>query len=195
MAPLTDRQRAKHLRKEHAAMRSHYALMRGLALISDIRIRPYLDLIEDQRAKKQTEDVALREIRQAIRQKASIDPKARMLLDADREVDLYAWGPIQLFFCVALAYLDRYRYLRDHDPELVFADLDRYIEENRDGLDATRKLRDWVLHPGGRRRPDDAMVMLFSVRDGWRNAYPLELVNRIVELAREFLEQLGGQAR
>ena len=176
-------------------MLSHYVLMHGLYLIWHSRFGMYLDLVEDQRAKNAPVDEAMHALRQAIRQEASIDPKARMLLDADREIDLYAWGPMQLFFCVAWAYLDRYRYLRDQDPSLVYSDLDRYIEENSAGLDAIKKLRDWVLHPGGLRRPDDAMKMLFSVRDGMKTAYPLEMMNRLVVLAAKFLEQLSGQAR
>ena len=79
-----------------------------------------------------------------MRQEASIKPN-RMLWDENREIDLYTWGPLQLFFCVAWAFLDKYRYLSAQHPNLVFADLDRYIEENRAGLDATRDLRDWVL--------------------------------------------------
>ena len=195
MAPLIDKQRAKQLRKEHAAMLSHYALMRGLVIISDIRLGKYFNLVEDQRAKEQTEDEALRAIRQAIREEASLDPKARMLFDVDRELDLYAWGPMQLFFCVACAYLDRYQYLRDQHPNLAFADLDRYIEENSAGLNAIKELRDWVLHPGTSRLPDKAMVMLFSVQDGWSTAYPLKMVYRLLDLAAKFLEMLGGQTR
>ena len=175
-------------------MLSHYELMRGLAVISELRLKRYLDLLEDQRARNRTEDESLRAVRQAVREEASVEPKARMLFDADRELDLYAWGPLQLFFCVALAYLDRYRYLRARNAELAFPELDRYIAENQDGLDATRTLRDWVLHPGARRRPDDAMTTLFSVRDGWRTAYPLELVNRLVPLAGRFLERLRERA-
>ena len=191
----TNRERGLQLKREQAAMLSHYMLMRGLFLIWHIRFGMYLDLIEDQRARKTAEEDSMDALRQAVRQEASIKPKARMLLDADREIDLYAWGPMQLFFCVAWAFLDRYRYLRAQHPNLVFADLDRYIEENSTGLEAIKKLRDWMLHPGGLRRPDDAMKMLFSVRDGMKTAYPLEMMNRLVGLAARFLEQLSGQAR
>ena len=191
----TNRASGPQLKREQAAMLSHYELMRGIFLIWQIRFGKYLDLIEDQRARNAPVDESMHAVRQAIRQEASIDPKARMLLDADREVDLYVWGPMQLFFCVAWAYLDRYRYLRDQDPNLVFADLDRYIEENSAGLDAIKKVRDWMLHPGGLRQPDDAMKMLFSVRDGMKTAYPLEIMNHLDGLAARFLEQLSGQAR
>ena len=195
-AQLTNTQTVKQLRREHAALQSHYVLMQGLALISDMRIRKYLDLLAIQRAKKQTEEEEMQAIRQAIRQEASIDPKARMLFDENRELDLYAWGPLQLFFCVAWAFVDRYRYLTNQYPEdLVLAELDLYIEENRAGLHAIKRLRDWVLHPGARRRPDDAMTKLFSVRDGWRTGYPLQMMNRLVELAGKFLVQLNGQTK
>ena len=136
----------------------------------------------------------MRAVRQAIREAAPVGPKARVFFDADRELDLHAWGPMQLFFCAAWAFLDRYRYLKDRHPSLGFAELDRYIEENRAGLDAARQVRDWVLHPGIHRPPDDAMAALFSVRDGWRTAYPVQMVNRLVQLAGTFLGQLRGQA-
>ena len=176
-------------------MLSHYELMRGLALISQMRQVRYLDLLGEQRSKGRTTDEALRAVRQATREEMSIKPKGRVFFDADRELDLHAWGPMQLFFCVAWAFLDRYRYLRNRHPDLECDDLDRYIEENRAGLDAARTVRNWVLHPGIRRRPDDAMVKLFSVRDGWRTAYPVDIVNRLVELAGMFLEQLHERAR
>ena len=176
-------------------MRSHYELLRGLAIISNLRLRKYLDAIQDHRAKKTPQEDMLHAVRKSIRQEASIDPKARMLWDANRELDLYAWGPMQLFFCVGWAFLDRYRYLRNQHPDLVFADLDRYIEENSAGLEATRNLRDWVLHPGGSRQPDSAMEMLFSAGGAPGNAYPQEMVNRLVELAAKFLRQLGDQVR
>ena len=175
-------------------MLSHYELMRGLALISQIRQARYVNLIGEERSKGRTGDEVLRAVRQATREEISIKPKGRVFFDAERELDLYAWGPMQLFFCVAWAFLDRYRYLRDRHPDLVCDDLDRYIEENRAGLDATRTVRNWVLHPGIRRHPDDAMAMLFSVRDGWRTAYPVNIVNRLVELAGTFLEQLRERA-
>ena len=195
MTALTDKQRARQFREEMFAMLSQYELMRGLALISDIRVRKYLGLLEVERSKRRSVDEELRAVRKAVRQDASIETKARMIFDEDRELDLYVWGPLQLFFCVAWAYLDRYRYLRNRYPSLAFADLDKYMEENGTGLDAIKKLRDWVLHPGVGRRPDDAMVMLFSVRDGWRTAYPLDLVNGLVQLAGKFLEMLGEQVR
>ena len=176
-------------------MLRHYMLMRGLSVISDIRVRKYLDVVEDQRGKGRTDDELLRAIRQAIREEASIDPKARMLFDEEKELDLYAWGPMQLFFCVAWAYLDRYRFLRREYPDLVFADLDRYVDENSTVLNAIRELRNWILHPGIRRHPDDAMVTLFTVRDGWRTAYPLEMMYRLVDLAGKFVADLGGQGK
>ena len=190
----TDRRRRNQLREELLAMLSHFELMRGLALISEIRQVRYLDLLGEQRSQGRTGDEALRAARQATREELAIKPKARVFFDADWELDLHAWGPMQLFFCVAWAFLDRYRYLRGQQPDLVCDDLDRYIEENCAGLDATRKVRDWVLHPGIRRRPDDAMVMLFSVRDGWQTAYPVDIVNRLVDLAEKFLEQLRERA-
>ena len=176
-------------------MLSHYELMRGLALISNLRLQKYLGLIKAQRAKKTAEEDLMDALRQAVRQEASINPKARMLLDENREIDLYTWGPMQLFFCVAWAFLGRYRYLRAQHPNLVSADLDRYIEENSAGLDAARNLRDWVLHPGGSRQPDSAMEMIFSAGGAPGNAYPQEMVHRLVDLAAKFLEQLGEQAR
>ena len=123
-------------------MLSHYEVLRGLAIISNLRLRKSIDAIQDERAKKASQEDMLHAVRQSVRQEASTDPKARMLWDANRELNLYSWGPMQLFFCVAWAFLGRYRYLRNQHPDLVFADLDRYIEENSAGLEATRNLRD-----------------------------------------------------
>ena len=55
-------------------MLSHYELMHGLALISNLRLRKYLDLIEAQRAKKTVEEDPLDTLRKAMRQEASINP-------------------------------------------------------------------------------------------------------------------------
>ena len=66
MAPLTDRRRARQLRGEFLAMLSHYELMRGLAVISELRLKRYLDLLEDQRARNRTEDESLQAVRQAV---------------------------------------------------------------------------------------------------------------------------------
>ena len=57
----TDRQRRKQLCEELLAMLSHYELMRGLALISEIRLVRYLDLLGDQRSQGRTGDEALAE--------------------------------------------------------------------------------------------------------------------------------------
>ena len=137
----------------------------------------------------------LHTIRRSLRQSASLAPKARIFWDTDREVDLYAWGPFQLFFCVACAVIDRYRYLKRLHPELAFSDLDHYLKENHAGLDATRKLRNWVLHPGYARRPDDAMEMLFAAGGAPGNTYPQEMVNRLVDLVSGFLEHLSDHVR
>ena len=109
-ADSTNRASGPQLKREQAAMLSHYELMHGLALISNLRLRKYLGLIEAQRAKKTVEEDPLDTLRKAMRQEASIKPKARMLWDENREIDLYTWGPLQLFFCVAWAFLDKYRY-------------------------------------------------------------------------------------
>ena len=57
-------------------MLSHYELMHGLALISNLRLRKYLDLIEAQRAKKTVEEDPLDTLRKAMRQEASINPRS-----------------------------------------------------------------------------------------------------------------------
>ena len=176
-------------------MLSHHELLHGLALISNKRLREFIDAIRNQRANKVAREDILDAVRQQMCQVASIDPKARIPWDANREVDLYAWGPMQLFFCVAWAFLDRYRYLKRLYPELVHAALDRYIMENGAGLDAAKKLRDWVLHPGYSRQPDDAMEMLFAAGGAPGNTYPQVMVNRLLELTSNFLEQLRDQAR
>lgn len=195
MAQYTKRQKKKQLKKEYAAILSHYHLLNGLRLISNARLRRFLDAVQYQRDNPTSNEDILRTIRRSLCQSVPLTPKARMLWDADREVDLYAWGPFQLFFCVAWAVIDRYRYLTPLHPELAFSDLDHYLKENQAGLDATWKLRNWVLHPSYARRPDDAMELLFAAGGAPGNIYPQEMVNRLVGLVAGFLEHLNDQVR
>ena len=195
MAQHTKRQKKKQLKKEYAAILSHYHLLNGLRLISNARLRRFLDAVQYQRDNPTSNEDMLRTIRRSLCQSAALTPKARMLWDADREVDLYAWGPFQLFFCVAWAVIDKYRYLTRLHPELAVSDLDHYLKENQAGLDATWKLRNWVLHPGHARRPDDAMELLFAAGGAPGNTYPQEMVNRLVDLVAGFLEHLNDQVR
>ena len=195
MAQHRKRQKRKQLKKEYAAILSHYHLLNGVRLISNARLRRFLDAVRYQRDNATSGEDMLHTIRRSLCQSASLTPKARMPWDADREVDLYAWGPFQLFFCIAWAVVDRYRYLTRLHPELAFSDLDRYLKENQAGLDATWNLRNWVLHPGYARRPDDAMELLFAAGGAPGNTYPQEMVNRLVDLVAGFLEHLNGQIR
>lgn len=195
MARHTKRQKKKQLKREYAAILSHYELLRGLALISNTRLRRFMDAVQYQRDNKTPGEDIMHTIRQSICQSASLEPKSRMPWDADREVILYSWGPFQLFFCVAWAFIDRYRSLKRLHPEIAMYDLDHYLEENQAGLDATWKLRNWVLHPGHARRPDDAMEMLFAVGGTPGNTYPQEMANRLLDLVARFLEHLGDKFR
>ena len=193
MAKHTKRQKKKQLKKEYAALLSHYHLLAGLRLLSNARLRQFLDAVQYQRDNPTSGEDMLRTIRRSLCQSRHLVPKARMLWDADREVDLYAWAPFQLFFCVAWAVIDRYRHLKRLHPELAFSDLDQYLNAHHAGLDATRTLRNWVLHPGYARLPDNAMEMLFAAGGAPGNTYPQEMVNRLVALVAGFLEHLNGQ--
>ena len=75
-ADSTNRASGPQLKREQAAILAHYELMHGLALISNLRLRKYLGLIEAQRAKKTVEEDPLETLRKAMRQEASIKPKA-----------------------------------------------------------------------------------------------------------------------
>ena len=68
-ADSTNRASGPQLKREQAAMLSHYELMHGLALISNLRLRKYLGLIEAQRAKKTVEEDPLETLRKAMRQR------------------------------------------------------------------------------------------------------------------------------
>ena len=185
--------RKKELRREHAAMLSHFELMHGLAVISNARIRRFIEAVQDQRDKGTSDEDMLDVVRKAVCHSESIELKARMLWDANREVDLFVWGPMQLFFCLATAFLRRYGYLKTRYPDVVLEDLERYIEDNRAGLEAAETLRNWVLHPGHNRRPDDAMEELFAAGGPPGNAYPQEMVNRLLDLAARYSEVLGDE--
>ena len=186
--------RKKELKREHAAMLSHVELLHGLAQISNARIRMFIDAIQCQRAKGTTAEDTMQAVRQAMCDAASLEPKARMLWDVNREVDMFVWGPMQLFFCVAWAFLQRYRYLKRRYPEVTLDDLERFIEGNRAGLDAAEELRNWILHPGHNRSPDDAMGKLFAVGGAPGNIYPQAMVNSLLALADRFTEMLGDEA-
>lgn len=183
----------KRISKEFIAIHSHYRMLRGLAFISGLRVRMFIDAIEAHRLDPMDLDDQVRAIRQTVREVASVDPKARMALDLNREIDLYVWGPMQLFFCVAYAFVERYRLLKREYPNLGILDLDRYIQENRAGFEAIEKLRNWVLHPGYSRKPDDAMEMLFAAGGPQGNAYPQEMMNRLLLLIERFLERLHAE--
>ena len=92
MAAPADRRQRKQFSEELLAMLSHYELMRGLALISEIRQVRYLDLLDEERSQGRTGDEALRAVRQATREEMSIKPKGRVFFDADRELDLLCLG-------------------------------------------------------------------------------------------------------
>ena len=173
---------------------SHYHMLRGLALISEWRLRMLIDAIEVHHSTEDGPDDPLHPVRQTILETASLDPKSRMALDTNREIDLFVWAPMQLFFCVAYALVDRYRRLKSEFPNLAFRDLDSFINDNPAGFKAIKKLRNWVLHPGISRKPDDAMEMLFAAGGQPGNTYPLEMVYRLLRLVERFLERLNAEA-
>ena len=196
MAQVKKRQKRKELKREYVAILSHYQLLRGLALISNMRIRQFLDVVQSEGRDKATTEDGMNVIRQKICQVAGLQPRARMLLDVPREIDAYVWVPMQLFFCAAWALVQRYRYLKGRHPELLFTDLDGYIEENSSAFDAVRNLRDWVLHPGYARKADDAMEVLFFGADGKPvNSHPQDIVNQLLALAAKFLGRLNEHTR
>lgn len=185
-----EQSKKKQIKKEYVAMLAHYELLQGLALISSIRVRRFLGIVRDEGVEKINTLDGMNLIRGKMFEVASIQPKARMMWDVTREIDSYVFGPMQLFFCVSWAVIDRYRYLANQHPDLVLVELEQYVHINSVSFDAAKKLRDWVLHPGYSRSPDKAMTMFFGNDGTPVNSHPQQIVNRLLALARQLLERL-----
>ena len=186
----------QRLRREHRAMQGHLDLLRGLLLLTELRFN------ENNAAKKELAITTVedRETLSALRALLRTeympgDAKARMLFDQFREVDLYVTGPIELYFCVAQAMVERYRRFTAQDETLRHPDLDLYLIANAPAFDAVKNLRDWVLHPGYSRRADEAASILWDENREPASDHAYTIVARLFGLFREVVEDLDELSR
>ena len=191
----------KQLRKEHAVMLRRYHLFRGLAILSDLRIREYVEVMQELGLKKTETQDDLMAVRELVSLKyMNNGPKARMLLDAYREIDIYIWGPLELCFCAAHVIVERYNRLKKQYPVIALPDLDNYLIDNQAAFEAVKQLRDWALHPGYFRVASDAMK-IFDQRDGYRHygnltaKHPSEILFRLFGLFQQLLDSIHEHAR
>ena len=186
----------RRLRREHRAILRHLALLRGLILLTELRL-------EEQDAAKGELGITKPEGREPLSALRNLlrtkympgDTKARMLFDEFQEIDLYVTGPIELFFTLAQAMVERYWKLTAEDPTLCHPDLDRYLIANAPAFDAVKNLRDWLTHPGISRRTDEA-VSRFWDEDGNPAAdHPYTISARLLQMFGEVAEKINGFAR
>ena len=186
----------RRLRREHRAMQRHLALLRGLILLTELRFS------EHEAVKKELGITTIegREPISAFRNMLQTkympgDTKARMLFDEFQEIDLYVSGPLELYFCLAQAMVERYRHLTAEDPALCHPDLDSYLIANAPAFDAVMNLRDWVLHPGYSRQSNKAVSMLWDENGEPVGDHPYTIVARLFKLFEEVIEKLDEFAR
>ena len=106
-------------------MQRHLTLLRGLILLTELRLSEH-DAVKKELGITTVEGreplYALRSLLQTKYMPG--DTKARILFDEFQEIDLYVTGPLELYFCLAQALVDRYRHLTADDPTLCHPDLD-----------------------------------------------------------------------
>ena len=186
----------RRLRREHRAMQRHLALLRGLVLLTELRFSEH-DAVTKEFGITTVEG---REPIQAFRNLLQTkympgDTKARMLFDEFQEIDLYVSGPLELYFCLAQAMVERYRRLTAEDPTLRHPDLDSYLMANAPAFDAVVNLRDWVLHPGYSRQSNKAVSRLWDESGEPVGDHPYTIVARLLKLFGEVSENLNELAR
>ncbi len=186
----------RRLRREHRSMQRHLALLRGLILLTELRFSEHDAVTKEL-------DITTFEGREQIQAYRNLlqtkymsgATKARMLFDEFQEIDLYVSGPLELFFCLAQAMVERYRRLTAEDPTLRHPDLDSYLISNASAFDAVMNLRDWVLHPGRTRQSNKAVSMLWDESGESVGDHPYTIVARLLNLFAEFSENLNELAR
>ena len=186
----------RRLQREHRAMQRHLGLLRGLILLTELRLSEH-DAVKKELGITTVEGreplYALRTLLQTKYMPG--DAKARMLFDEFQEIDLYVTGPLELYYCLAQAMVERYRYLTADDPTLCHPDLDSYLIANAPAFDAVVNLRDWVLHPGYSRQSDKAVSMLWGENGEPVGDHPYTMVARLFQMFSEFMENLDEFAR
>ena len=172
-------------------MQRHLALLRGLILLTELRI------LEHDAVKKEL-GITTGEGREQLSALRTLlktkympgDTKARLIYDEFQEIDMYVAGPLELYFCLVQAMVERYQLLASEDPTLSHPDLDRYLISNAPAFDAVMDLRDWVLHPGYSRQTDEAVSRLWGENGEPVADHPYTIAARLFQLLREVVENL-----
>ena len=177
-------------------MLKHLHLLRGLGILCVLRAEEDREVLQELGIKSGDTEAEVMAIRKQLRLKyMKGGPKARMLFDEFREIDMYTGGPIILFLCIAQAMVKRYQYLKNAYPDIGLPALDRYLIDNKGIFDAVQNLRDWVLHPGNSRREEHAVETLLQQKNGQITENPLTIVVGLDWLFQQLLEKIDEHSR
>ena len=180
----------RQMRREFRAFLGHHYTLCGLEILARVRIRQFLEAMQESGIDRIESLDQYDTIRERILSEGMNNaPKTRMAWDVPKEIDIYVWGPLELFFCSAQAMIDRYNHLKALYPELAFPRLDNYIDDNQSVLDAVENLRDWVTHPGHMREAHDALAEIRREYEDRRLGHFYEIVRSLLDLYRQFLER------
>ena len=186
----------RRLQREHRAMQRHLALLRGLILLTELRFSEHESVKKELGITTIEGSEPLHGLRTLLRNKYMPGgTKARMLFDEFREIDFYVTGPLELYFCLAQAMVERYRRLTAEDPTLCHPKLDRYLTANASAFDAVKNLRDWLLHPGYSRQTDKAASMFWDESGEPIADHPYAISARLFELFGEVAKNLDEFAQ
>ena len=179
------------MRREFRAFLGHYYTLCGIEILARVRIRQFIGALREAR----NDQIAAEEQLDAIRARILTEhmksaPKTLMAWDVPKEIDVYAWGPLELFFCSAQAMIDKYHALKASHPEVGFPSLDSYISDNKPVFDAVEGLRDWVTHPGYSRNAHEALAEISQIYREQNLGHFYEVVRRLLDLYRQLLERL-----
>ena len=179
-------------------MQRHLAMLNGLILLYELRLTE-LDAVQRELGDLPIENESRWQVKPVLAKlKAEFMPghtKARMLFDEFSEIDLYVAGPLDLFFCLADAMVDRYKLLAREEPALCHQGLERYLSANRPAFDAVHNLRDWVIHPGYSRQPQKAESEFWNDRGELVADHPYAIAARLLQLFGEVVNKLNESTR
>ena len=186
----------RRLRREHRAILRHLDLLRGLILLTELRLEEQDTVMMELGITRLEGRETLSTFRTSLRTKSMPgDIKARMLFDEFQEIDLYITAPLELFFALAQAMVERYRKLTNEDPTLCHPELESYLIANARAFDAVKNLRDWLLHPSHSRQTDMAASMFWDNDGNPVAEHPYAISARLLQLFEEFANKINGFAR
>lgn len=183
----------RQIRREYRAFSNHYRIWVGLVILARVRIRHWIEASTevgiDNRPTDQQIDMMFDRVASTYMPDGA---KARMAWDVPVEIYAYLWGPLELAFCSFQAMLERYEALKQSYPDIAFDCLENYIGSNPEVLDAVGNLRDWVTHPSFAPLSDEGMLGFIHEFEDRGENHPFEVVERMNETYRMFIERLGA---